>query len=185
MLKIFLTGASGNVGQAVLQALQSSPDFESSQLFLGLREPSNQAQARYFDFEQPASFLPALEGMQVLFLLRPPQLADVPRYFSPLIAAAQAAGLQHIVFLSVQGVEKSRYIPHHQIEALIRNSGIAYTFLRPAYFLENFTTTLRTELLENQRIFLPAGRAKFRLVGLADVGRVGAVVLLKPEAHAG
>lgn len=88
-------------------------------------------------------------------------------------------GLKHIVFLSVQGVEKSRIIPHHKIERLIVDSKIPYTFLRPAYFMQNFTTTLKSDLVR-RHLYLPAGAAKFTLVDVRDIGSVSAKILCDP-----
>jgi uncharacterized protein YbjT (DUF2867 family) len=91
--------------------------------------------------------------------------------------------VSHIIFLSVQGVEKSKIIPHHKIEKLIVDNEIAYTFLRPAYFMQNFTTALHTDLVKNKRIFLPSGDAKFTLIDLDDVGKVAAKILADPSKH--
>ena len=49
----------------------------------------------------------------------------------------------------MQGVEKNKIIPHHKIEKLIVVSKIPFTFLRPAYFMQNFTTTLSNDILNN------------------------------------
>jgi nucleoside-diphosphate-sugar epimerase len=83
----------------------------------------------------------------------------------------------------VQGVEKSKIIPHHKIEKLIVESKIPYTFLRPAYFMQNFTTTLHTDLVKHYRIFLPAGKAKFTLIDVKDIGEVAAKILTETEKH--
>ena len=91
--------------------------------------------------------------------------------------------MKHIVFLSVQGVEKSKIIPHHKIEKLIVDSKIRYTFLRPAYFMQNFTTTLHSDLVNNKRIYLPAGNAKFTLIDVRDIGLVSANVLTNTSQH--
>ena len=115
--------------------------------------------------------------------MRPPQLSEVNKYFKPIIALAVSSGVKHIVFLSVQGVEKSKIIPHHKIEKLIVASKIPSTFLRPAYFMQNFTTTLHSDLVKHHRIFLPAGNAKFTLVDVKDIGKVAAKVLIETEKH--
>jgi uncharacterized protein YbjT (DUF2867 family) len=110
-------------------------------------------------------------------LLRPPQISEVKKYFKPIIEIAKEVGVEHIVFLSVQGVEKSCIIPHHKIEKLIIESKIPYTFLRPAYFMQNFLGTLHKDLVEKNKIFLPAGNAKFTLVDVADIGEVAATII--------
>ena len=110
-----------------------------------------------FDSENSASFEPALKNIDLLFLLRPPQLSSVSKYVAPFIETAAKASVKHIVFLSVQGVQNSKMIPHHKTEKLIVKSGIPHRFLRPAYFLQNFTTTLQKDLVEiNKSICLQA-----------------------------
>jgi uncharacterized protein YbjT (DUF2867 family) len=137
----------------------------------------------YFDFADSKSVDAAVSKCDSLFLLRPPQLTDVQGYFAPVVNSAKRHNIEHIVFLSVQGVEQSSFIPHHKIERVIRESGIPYTFLRPAYFMQNFTTTLREDIAQNDLIYLPAGNSHFTVVDVADVGRVAAQVLLHPESH--
>jgi uncharacterized protein YbjT (DUF2867 family) len=191
MTKLLITGATGNVGLAVLKALQRlalpleiRAGVRNSELE-GPKLSSYGAEVVPFDFEDARTFAPALAGVDGLFLLRPPQLADVTQYFAPLIRQAQQAGIRHIVFLSVQGVEGNRLVPHYKIERLIEASQVPYTFLRPAYFMQNFTTTLRDDLVKKHQIFLPAGQAKFTLIDVDDLGLVAAYVLASPAPHLG
>lgn len=187
-MNILITGATGNVGQAIIEALHQINHNHT--LFAGIKGtqmPNTPAwsklQAVAFDFTEPAIYKAALQDCDLLFLLRPPQIADVASIFKPLIEAAKTAGVKHIVFLSVQGVQNSSIIPHHKIERLLVDSGMAYTMLCPAYFMQNFSTTLLEELQQRQRIFLPAGKAKFTLIDVNDLGRFAAQVLVKPEGH--
>jgi uncharacterized protein YbjT (DUF2867 family) len=190
MRKILVTGATGNVGIEVVKALQK---FDNQlDIIAGVRnlEQDRMKLSGYkthfelFDFENIRTYFSALRQCDTLFLLRPPQLSDVNKYFKPLINAAKEVGVQHIVFLSVQGVEKSTIIPHHKIEKLIVESEIPYTFLRPAYFMQNFATTLRTDLVQKKRIFLPAGAAKFTLIDVRDIGEVAAKIIANPYKFA-
>ena len=189
MIKVLITGATGNVGIEVLYALQKIN--HQLEIFAGVRdtELGNEKLATFniknikFDFTNTDTFESALQNIDLLFLLRPPQISDVKTYFAPLIEAAKKSSVKHIVFLSVQGVENSKIIPHHKIEKLIVESQIPHTFLRPAYFMQNFTTTLRNDLVNHQRIYLPAGKAKFTLVDVADIGVVAAKILTEPQNH--
>jgi len=189
MMKVLITGATGNVGMEVIASLNKIN--HQLALFAGVRDTncSNAQLARFsiktinFDFTLIDTFAPALQNMDLLFLLRPPQISDVNKYFAPLIEIAKLSSVKHIVFLSVQGVQNSKIIPHHKIEKLIVNSNIPYTFLRPAYFMQNFTTTLRNDLVKHQIIYLPAAHAKFTIIDLVDVGNVTANILTEPQHH--
>jgi len=187
--KILITGATGNVGIEVLKSLAKLA--HNFVVYAGVREIEKDGQklqgltARtvLFDFTNKETYQAALPNCAVLFLLRPPQLSAVKKYFKPLIEAAVQCGVKHIVFLSVQGVEKNRFIPHHKIEKLIAESKIPYTFLRPAYFMQNFTTTLRHDLVVNKKIILPAGKAVFTLIDVTDIGEAAAKILTETSRH--
>ena len=188
-MKILITGATGNVGLSVLKAIANQGN--DLEIYAGVRDVEAGSETLkdfdvsvvLFDFENKKTFKPAVQEMDVLFLLRPPQLANVAKFFNPLIKEVINTKIKHIVFLSVQGVEKSKIIPHYKIEKLISDSKINFTFLRPAYFMQNFTTTLRDDLVNHQRIYLPAGQAKFTLIDLDDVAAVTAKILAKPSQH--
>lgn len=189
MTTILITGASGNVGSEIIKHIH--PKKDQIRLLAGVRENpvKDQDIDRYrvekihFDFDDRKSIERAFDLTDVLFLLRPPQIADVKKYFQPLIQIAVETKIGHIVFLSVQGAETSSFIPHHKIEKLLEMSGIDYTFLRPAYFMQNYTTTLRKDLVEHQMIYLPSGKAKFTLIDLEDLGKVAANILVNTSDH--
>jgi len=180
MKRILVTGSTGQVGSAVIDALRN---FENILIREAVRDvdPATATQRSdtrmekvRFDFLDGASQDAAMAGCDSLFLLRPPQLTGD---FSDVIARARRHGVKHIVFLSVQGAEHNRFIPHHRIERALMSGGVPYTLLRPAYFMQNFTSTLRDELARRHRIFLPAGNARFTLVDVDDIARVAASVL--------
>lgn len=187
--KILVTGATGNVGVQVIRSLCTLNPQPA--IAAGVRDLHIDAEKIFgckielikFDFGDTTTYLSALANCDVLFLVRPPQISDTERYFRPFIACAKETGIQHIVFLSVQGVENNSIIPHHKIEKLIIESTIPYTFLRPAYFMQNFTTTLRNTLVTKRMIFLPAGNTKFTLVDVRDVGNVAAKIMVNVKQH--
>lgn len=179
MKRVLVTGATGQVGSAVIAALLA---FDAIVVLAAVRDVAKwrgdaRVQPVGFNFFDPASQDAALADCDSLFLLRPPELTGD---FGDLIARAQRHGIKHIVFLSVQGAERNRFIPHHKIEQRLMSSGVPYTLLRPAYFMQNFTSTLHDELVLRHRIFLPARNARFTLVDVADIGRVAALVLTRP-----
>jgi uncharacterized protein YbjT (DUF2867 family) len=187
-VKILITGATGNIGAALLQHMVRYPDLE---VWAGVRNVQA-AQARFadlpqvhfrpLDLENPATFAAALAGIDRVFLLRPPHLADVNRFFRPLIDEMVTQSVRQAVLLSVQGAETSKWIPHRQIELLMQER-LEWVFLRPSYFMQNLTTTLLPEIRRDQRITLPAGRALFNWVDIADIAEVAATVMHRFEAY--
>ncbi|MEM9832827.1 MAG: NmrA family NAD(P)-binding protein [Bacteroidota bacterium] len=186
MKRVLITGATGTVSQEVIRSLQ--PHTDQVTLIAGVRKlgdfrGNESNQEVQFDLEDPGSFDTALQHIDTLFLLRPPQISQAKKYFEPIVSAAKRQRVKHVVFLSVQGADTNSVIPHHTIEELIKPSGIDYTFLRPAYFIQNFLTTLKRDLVEKHRVFLPAGKAKFAVIDVQDIGRVAAEVILHSEQH--
>lgn len=187
--KVLITGATGNVGTEVIKSLQNIN--HQLDLYAGVRSLTNgnnkldnyNIKLSQFDFTDINTYHSAIDGCSILFLLRPPQISEVEKYFEPIINTCKDKGVKHIVFLSVQGAERSKIIPHNKIERLIIESKIPYTFLRPAYFMQNFTTTLHKDLVNKKRIYLPAGHAKFTLIDVRDIGSVSAKVLINTSQH--
>lgn len=189
MTKVLITGATGNVGIEVIKSLQNIN--HQLELYAGVRDlkadkiklGSYNIKFSQFDFTDIETCKSSLDSCDILFLLRPPQISDVEKYFKPIIDNCKEKAVQYIVFLSVQGVEKSKIIPHHKIEKLIVESKIPYSFLRPAYFMQNFTTTLHNDLVNKRLIYLPAGNAKFTLIDVRDIGSVSAHILTNISQH--
>jgi len=187
--KVFITGATGNVGMEILKQLK----IQDSELlfFAGVRHLDSDSIKLQgypvvplnFDFLDISTHKPALMGMHILFLLRPPQISQVGPYFLSIIKVAREVGIQFILFVSVQGVEKSSLIPHYKIEKEILQSGINYCFLRPAYFMQNFTTSLRRDLIQKNRLILPAGSAQFTLLDVEDLALVSLNVIHNPDFY--
>lgn len=204
-MRILVTGATGNVGKAVIDQIivfiatqaektkTADANTHDIQIFAGVRDPqkaqalfdSNTVTCVKFDFEDTRTMEQALESTncQILFLVRPPHLANVQKYFQPLIdkAVARREALQHVFFLSVQGADVNKHIPHAKIEQALVASKIPYTFLRPAYFMQNFLQTPMFDELVIQpehQVFLPAGNAKFTLIDVKDIGCAAAGILV-------
>lgn len=181
---ILVTGASGNIGYETIRGLWEikSPHtiFAGDYKVENAREVLSSfdgLQYRKLDFADASGFDKALEGIDIVFLLRPPQLADIPTYFAPFVEAMKKHKISKVVFLSVQGVESQSLIPHHKLEKLLVEQQMEYVFLRPSYFMQNLTTTLLHEIKAMNKIFIPSGKLKFSWVDARDIGLVAAHVL--------
>ena len=183
MSAVFVTGATGTVGTAVVQHL-----LELGQpVVAGIHTPADAArlpdgaQACAFSFgADRAAIEHALAGSDRLFLLRPPAIADVQATLFPVIDAARRVGIRQIVFLSLQGVQANRKTPHHAVETYLRETGAPCTFLRPNFFMQNLAITYAGQIRDRGEIFVPAGRSRTAFVDARDVGKVAAVTLAQP-----
>jgi uncharacterized protein YbjT (DUF2867 family) len=178
--RIAVIGATGNVGVEVVKNLHArgAPvvaavrNIPKARRLLG-----NNISYVEFDFARPETFVDAFINVRKLFLVRPPDIADTQRYIAPALTAARAAGVEHVVFLSLLGVERNRFVPHYAIEQELLKSGMDWTFLRASFFMQNLNTVHRADIRDGNVIFLPAGYGKTSFIDVRDIAAVGAKAL--------
>ena len=136
---ILITGATGNVGRIVVERLAA----EGHDVRALSRRPSQTewpfgVQAVEGDLADAASLGPALEGVESVYLFPAPGLG------ADFVAAAEAAGVRHVVLLSSGAVDDDLDVQdgpiaarHFEIEQLLRASGLRWTFLRADTFAVN------------------------------------------------
>ncbi|MBG1243288.1 SDR family oxidoreductase [Nostoc sp. NZL] len=182
MLKILVTGATGNVGQEVLRLLLS----HDCNVCAAVRNPKSakqilgsNIQSVPFDFNNPDTFAHAFEKVNKLFLVRPPALANVRKQIAPALNAAKLAGVEHIVFLSILGAERNPFVPHSKIERYIEQLGIPATFLRGSFFMQNLNTTHREDIKTRGELLMPAGNGKTSFIDVRDIAAVAVRTLIQ------
>jgi uncharacterized protein YbjT (DUF2867 family) len=172
---ILVTGATGTIGREVVAELRRLG--ASFRLAVRSPEKASGADAVAFDFSKPETFGPALKGVQTLFLLSPPGQNELE---APVIDAAKPAGVRRIVRLSVWGAEKEAFVfskPHRAMEKRVEASGVAWTFLRPNGFMQNYRNMHAESIRTRGEIVLPAGDSRHSIIDARDVGAVGARLL--------
>ena len=172
MSPILVTGASGNIGSIVSANLRAAG-----------------VEVRTADLDTPFDFTDhqtwgVFEGIETMFLVRPPALSNISRDMIPSLEAARRAGVRHVVLLSLQGAEHNKVVPHAKIEAWLRESGLTWTFVRPSFFMENLSTTHASDIRDRDSIMVPAGNGRTAFVAAHDIAAVATAALLSPADHA-
>jgi uncharacterized protein YbjT (DUF2867 family) len=184
---VLVTGATGTIGRDVAKRLSE----KGVSVRAGVRDQvkarrqfgSNIALAP-FDFENEKTFSGALEGVEKVFLL-PPLLPNQLEVMNAFVDAAKRAGVRHMVKLSAIGVDDEMQPTavkwHGTNERHTRESGVAFTFLRPNSFMQNFFTYFPPR---NGAIYLPWGKGTASFVDTRNIATVAAKVLTS-DGHEG
>jgi uncharacterized protein YbjT (DUF2867 family) len=133
------------------------------------------------DFDKPESLPAAMKGVEQVMLVSPP----IPRQAElegNMVAAAKRAGVRHIVKFSAMTADpnsKARFPRLHGItERAIVESGIAWTFLRPTFFMQNLLGL--AGMVKGGTIYQPCGDGKAGFVDTADIAAVAVEALTEP-----
>ncbi|THB62584.1 MAG: NAD-dependent epimerase/dehydratase family protein [Spirochaetaceae bacterium] len=169
----FVSGATGNVGKEVIKhLLEKGQKVIAAKRHQDLSSDKENLIFRHFDFLDSKTWDGCLEGVNKVFLMRPPHISKIKRDMYPFMKYMKDKGIQHVVFLSVQGAEKNKLVPHQKIEVFLGELEIPYTFVRPSFFMQNLTTTHLPEIRDDRMIFVPAGKGKTNFIDVRDIGKI-------------
>jgi uncharacterized protein YbjT (DUF2867 family) len=166
---IVVTGATGNVGRALVDVLVSRGEDVTAVSRSGT---SDRAVHRRADLAVPATLRPALEGADAVFLLvagdRPEEVLDECR----------GAGVKRVVLLSSQGAatRPERYAAPRAAEEAVRRSGLDWTILRPGGFASN-TLAWAAAIRAGEAVHTPFPEVGLPFVDPVDIAEVAAVAL--------
>lgn len=183
---ILVTGPTGNAGREVVRVLLE----RGATVRAGHHHPDD-VRARFgdavaavrLDLRDPATWAEAARGCSSMFLLRPPAIANTKETLVPFVDVAREQGVGHVVFLSVMGAGENKIVPHHAVEAHLQRRGPEHTILRPGFFAQNLQDAYRRDIVEDDRLYVPAGRGRAAFVDLRDVAEVAALALCEPAEH--
>jgi uncharacterized protein YbjT (DUF2867 family) len=180
---ILVTGATGNVGGAVVRALVA--DGVPVRALVRGDAPSGLpagAEPVRGDLGRPESLRDALAGAEAAFLLPGfPGLPDV-------LALAREAGVRRVVLLSGSSAEGdtrddaiTRYM--RASEEAVRDGGVPWTILRPSGFMTNALQWVEP-LRGGDLVRAPFADVPIAVIDPDDIGAVAAIAL-RDDEHAG
>jgi uncharacterized protein YbjT (DUF2867 family) len=174
---ILVLGATGKTGSRVAKQLRDAG--------VGVRAVARTGADVHFDWSDPATFEPALDGMTGVYLVSPVLRVDFAGDVSGFLDRAEQAGVRHVTYLSAYGVEHAP--PEVALRAveldLLSRGSLTHSILRPAWFMQNFSETFLRPT--NGEIVVPNGTGAEAFVDAEDIASVAAATLCEPERHAG
>ena len=187
-MKILVTGGTGNVGGAVVNELLKR---DADVRVLARKQPEAGklpagVEVAIGDLLDPVSVEQAMQGVDKLFLLNAVVTDELTQ---ALIAygIAKKVGLKHVTYLSVFKVDQFRDVPHFAsklaVESALREFGVPYTILRPAYYIQN-DVNLKDALLGAGVYPMPIGIAGIAAADVQDIAEAAAISLTE-EGHDG
>lgn len=189
---LLITGPTGNVGSELVDRLDREARIpwrvaSRHPSELKARLGSGSADVVALDFFDRSTWDRALSNVDCLFLLFPlPGNRAARDAIIPFIAAAEKAGCRHVVYVSVFGADRARFIPHYKVEKALRDSGLSWTVLRCSFFMQNLHRQISThgqDIVDHGELCIPAGRGRTTFIDARDAADVAAAVLAQPQDH--
>ncbi|MER5742928.1 NAD(P)H-binding protein [Streptomyces sp. NPDC002225] len=177
---ILVTGATGNIGRALLEELHQAGDVPVRGLTRDVGRASfpEGVEAAEGDLARVESLKGALDGGVRSLFLPAGRGAD-----AEVLAAAREAGVEHVVLVSSITVQTHPHLPQAganlAVERALQDSGMAWTVLRPTQFASN--TLWWTDSIREQGVVrAPYGDVGLPTIHPADIAAVARVALTEP-----
>lgn len=186
---ILLTGVTGKTGGATAQAL-----LGRGMKFRAIVRNEEKAAALKAagvdlvvgDMTDAAVLGRALAGVEKALLIAPNGQQQL-EHEKQFVDAAVKAGVRHLVKMSSIEATATATSPiasiHYAAEQYIEKSGLAWTFMKPSFFMQNFLANAGT-IKEQGKFFLPMGGGLVAMIDCRDIGAATAAVLAG-DGHAG
>lgn len=193
--KVLVTGASGQQGGAVLNALLA----RGHQVRALTRKPDSEWAASVAsrgvevvagDFTDQESLVRAATGVDTIFLMTTFMEAGIDAEIEQglaMVEAANQANVGHLVFTSVASADKATGIPHFdskfKVEEAITASGISYTIVAPVFFMENITSPWYLPGILDGTLAMPMpADAALQQIAVETIGQFVASIIERRES---
>ena len=186
-----ITGATGNTGSIVAQTLLAA----GKQVRVVVRSAAKAktlaghgAEVVEADLNDEAALTRAFQGAEGVYVLSPPDvslndfLGERKQLSLRLARVTQAAGVKHVVFLSSIGAQHSSGTgmigSAYAGEQALRATGLPVTFVRAAYFMDNWAAVLHPVQADGVLPSFIAATKAIPMVASRDIGQCVAQAFL-------
>ena len=188
-MTIVITGATGQLGRLVVEALLES-GLPAEQIVAAGRTVDRIAdlgqrgvQVRTIDYSQPESLRQAFAGADKVLLVSGSEVGQRVEQHRNAIEAARDAGVSLIAYTSVANADTTAMqlaAEHIATEEILRDSGVPFVLLRNGWYLENYTGQLSVQV-QHGAVFGSAGEGRVSAAARAEYAAAAAAVLLRDD----
>jgi uncharacterized protein YbjT (DUF2867 family) len=178
---ILVTGASGNVGKAVLAEVARNGDKHRG-MYRSEAEAAKapaQTETVIADFANKASLAAALRNVESVYLVCSP-IPDLVQLETNAIETSEAAGVRRVVLNSALGAgEYHKSFPswHRKVEDQLKATKMAHCVLRPNSFMQNVLTYYAPSICAQGAFYGAMGNARMSYLDVRDIAVVAAKAL--------
>ena len=185
-MSIVVTGATGQLGRHVLEALLERGVAAGNIVAAG-RSVAKLAdfvergvRVQPMDYADAGSVAAALKGATRVLLISGSEVGQRVDQHRTVIEAAKAEGVELLAYTSIANADTTGMKladEHKATEALLRESGVPFVLLRNGWYLENYTEQLPGTLAQGA-VAGSAGDGKVSAAARADYAHAAAAVLV-------
>ena len=172
-MSVLVIGGTGLLGRHVVQGLVA----KGEQVQVLTRSPDKAdtfplgANGIIGDLRKLETLRWAMRGIDRVFLVTPLSPTETEEGLA-VVAAANRAGVRHLVYLSIYHVEQAPHVPHFrskmEIQKALRDSGMAFTVIMANNFFQN-DLAYRESILKEEIYPQPIGDIGLNRVDAHDV----------------
>lgn len=184
---ILITGAGGKTGRMLVKALSNIEsicafvyhnEYVSALMTLGAEK------VIVGDMRDRSAIRSAMEGIRSVYHICPNMHPDEFIIGEMINSAAREAEVEHFVYHSVLHPQTEK-MKHHwgklRVEEMIFESGIPFTILQPAPYMQNLLAGWKS-IVEDGVLIIPYSvESKFSFIDLEDLAEVAKTVLSEPD----
>ncbi len=180
---ILVTGAGGKTGKAIVRSLSG---IESVYAFVRREEQVFDLRSLgakkvvIGDLRDDSALRFAMQGVRSVYHICPNMSPDETVIGRLVIDEVKKAGVEHFVYHSVLHPQTEKMKHHWQkmrVEEMLFESGIPFTILQPAPYMQNLLANWNSILEENMLRVPYSVHVKFSFVDLGDVAEAAKIVL--------
>ena len=194
---IFVTGATGNLGGAVVRNLllhgfkvKAFTRHTDSAAAKALQQEN--VQLIKGNLDEPATYAEHLKEVDGIFCVLTYDKGTKKEIQQgiDLVNTAKENGVRHFLYSSVIGADSHTGIPHWEskfkIENYLKQSGLHYTIIRPCSLFENFLIPQVKSRLLKGKLVTPTHKNRVQQYTSAeDIGKISTAIFMNPAKYIG